>query len=340
MNNNLIGNSINIPGAPKLDGLVFRLLQDERDLPAMVRVDEALRQAGQFPHVSNLADLTGWFQHPTNCDPRQDLLFVQISGNIVGYTRVWWEEEETRPARIYFIMLRVIPEWQGSGVDAALLDWAEQRLTAAAAQHPSGLERVFSSHLSEKSAVQRALLESRGYLPARYFMRMRRGLDMLPEAPLPEDVEVRPVLPRDYRALWDASVEGFRDEWCSTRVTETEFQRWQTESEFQPLIWQVAWDKRGDTIIGMVLNYIDPLENEMFGRFRGYTEGICVLPSWRGKGVARALICRSLTMMKALNMQEVALTVDSDNPSGAQRLYLGLGYETYETSLDVRKPMP
>ena len=36
----------------------------------------------------------------------------------------------------------------------------------------------------------------------------------------------------------------------------------------------------------------------------------------RDRGVARALICRSLAMMKALNMQEVALTVDSDNPSG------------------------
>ena len=340
MIDNTISKIFDIPGAPQRDGLSFRLLQDARDLPEMVRINEALRQAGQFPYVSNLSDLTSWYQHPTNCDPTQDLLFAQISGEVVGFTRVWWEEEETRPARIYFIMLRVMPEWQGSGVDATLLEWAENRLISIAAQHPSGLERVFSSHLSAKSTVQRTLLESRGYQPARYFMRMRRGLDDLPEAALPEGVEVRPVLPRDYRALWDASVEGFKDEWSSTQVTETEYQRWLTSSEFQPLIWQIAWDKRENAIIGMVLNYIDPLENEAFGRFRGYTEGICVLPNWRGRGVARALICRSLAMMKALNMREVALTVDSDNPSGAQRLYLGLGYQTYETSLDVRKPMP
>lgn len=340
MNTEAIENSINISGAPKLDGLSFRLLQDERDLPEMVRINETLREAGQFPHVSSLADLSSWFQHPTNCDPTQDVLFALISGKAVGFTRVWWEEEETRPARIYYITLRVLPEWQGSGVDAALLDWAENRLIKIAAQHPAGLERAFSSHLSEKSALQRALLESRGYQPARYFMRMRRDLENLPEAPLPEGVEVRPVLPRDYRALWDASVEGFKDEWSSTRVTEVEYQRWLTSSEFQPLIWQIAWDARENTIIGMVLNFIDPLENECYGRFRGYTEGICVLPNWRGKGVARALICRSLKMMKALNMQEAALTVDSDNPSGAQRLYLGLGYQTYETSLDVRKLMP
>ena len=339
MNNDAIGNMINIPGAPQRDGLSFRLLQDESDLSRIVPINEALRQAGQVTFVSNLSDLTNWFQHPTNCDPLQDLLFAQISGEVVGFTRVWWEEEETRPARIYFIILRVMPEWQGSGVDAALLDWAEQRLVDIAAQHPSNLERVFSSHLSEKSVAQRALLESRGYLPVRYFMRMRRGLENLPETPLPEGVEVRPVLPRDYRALWDASVEGFKDEWSSTRVTETEYQRWLTSSEFQPLIWQIAWDKRENTIIGMVLNFINPQENEVYGRFRGYTEGICVLPNWRGKGVARALICRSLAMMKALNMREAALTVDSDNPSGAQRLYLGQGYRTYETSLDVRKPM-
>jgi len=44
--------------------------------------------------------------------------------------------------------------------------------------------------------------------------------------------------------------------------------------------------------------------------------------------------------MKALNMREAALTVDSENPSGAQRLYLGLGYQPYHTALDMRKPMP
>ena len=163
MNTEAIENSINISGAPKLDGLSFRLLQDERDLPEMVRINETLREAGQFPHVSSLADLSSWFQHPTNCDPTQDVLFALISGKAVGFTRVWWEEEETRPARIYYITLRVLPEWQGSGVDAALLDWAENRLIKIAAQHPAGLERAFSSHLSEKSALQRALLESRGY---------------------------------------------------------------------------------------------------------------------------------------------------------------------------------
>jgi len=333
-------NTIELPNAPKLKDLSFRLLQDARDLPEMVHINDSLREAGQLSHVTSLPDLTSWFQHPTNCEPSQDALFAQIAGEAVGYTRVWWEEEDTRPARIYYITLRVMPDWQGSGVDAAMLNWAENRLIKIAAQHPAGLERVFSSHLSENSTVQRALLESCGYQPARYFMRMRRGLENLPESPLPEGVEVRPMLPRDYRALWDASVEGFKDEWSSTRVTEVEYQRWLTSSEFQPLIWQIAWDTRENTIIGMVLNYIDPLENEAFRRFRGYTEGICVLPNWRGKGVARALICRSLAMMKALNMQEVALTVDSDNPSGAQRLYLGLGYQPYQTSLDVRKPMP
>ena len=340
MKNDSIKSEVFIPEAPRINNLRFRLFRDENDLPEMVRITDALRDAGQFLHVVSLEDLTSWFQHPGNCDPRQDALFAELNDQPVGYTRVFWEQEETRPARIYTIILRILPEHQGKGLEQALLGWAERRLAAIAAGHPQEMERVYSVFLTEECSALKKALETRGYQPARYFVRMRRELENLPEASLPEGIELRPALPKDYRAIWDASVEGFRDEWSSTQVTEEDYQRWLTESSFQPAIWQIAWDKQNNTPVGMVLNYINALENEYYERFRGYTEGICVVPAWRGRGVARALICRSLAMMKALNMQEVALTVDSDNPSGAQRLYLGLGYQPYQTSLDVRKPMP
>ena len=61
---------------------------------------------------------------------------------------------------------------------------------------------------------------------------------------------------------------------------------------------------------------------------------------YRRKGIARALIARSLRMLKAMNMQEAALTVDSGNASGALGLYESMGYRTYRTLVEWRKALP
>ena len=70
-------------------------------------------------------------------------------------------------------------------------------------------------------------------------------------------------------------------------------------------------------MVGSVMNYISLAENELEGRMRGYTEGISVRREWRGRGIARGLICKSMAMFKAMNMDEVALTADTQNPTGA-----------------------
>ena len=104
------------------------------------------------------------------------------------------------------------------------------------------------------------------------------------------------------------------------------------------MLWQVAWD--GGEPVGQVNNFIDMLENEKTGKLRGYTEGISVLKPYRGKGLARALIARSLRMLRAMNLQEAALTVDAGNASGALKLYESMGYRTYRTMVEWHKAMP
>ncbi len=91
--------------------------------------------------------------------------------------------------------------------------------------------------------------------------------------------------------------------------------------------------------MGSVQNYLSLEENELEKRQRGYTEAISVLREYRGRGIASALICRSMAMFKMLNMDEVALTADTQNPTGAMRLYTALGYRPYLTYLEFQKPI-
>lgn len=54
-------------------------------------------------------------------------------------------------------------------------------------------------------------------------------------------------------------------------------------------------------------------------RKRGYTETICVHLRWRRRGLARALLARSLRVLREQGLEEAALSVDAANPSGALR---------------------
>ena len=77
---------------------------------------------------------------------------------------------------------------------------------------------------------------------------------------------------------------------------------------------------------GMVLSFINRDENEHYARRRGYTEDIAVRRPWRRRGLASALIARSLSALVERGMTQAALSVDAENPSGALRVYERLGY--------------
>ncbi len=166
---------------------------------------------------------------------------------------------------------------------------------------------------------------------------MSRKLEDLPECPLPDGIEVRPVMPKDYRQIWKASNEAFMDEYGAAVPTEEWYQSYLNGPYFIPHLWQVAWE--GDEVVGSVQNYILPEENQKENRRRGYTEAISVRRPWRGRGIARALIRRSMAMFKAMNLDEVALTADTQNLTGAMRLYTDLGYKPYLTILELKKPL-
>jgi ribosomal protein S18 acetylase RimI-like enzyme len=88
-----------------------------------------------------------------------------------------------------------------------------------------------------------------------------------------------------------------------------------------------------------VRTFIDALENEKHGRRRGYTEFISVRRPYRKQGLARALIAESLRVLKARGMTEAALTVDTENLTGATRLYEECGFRAVSWMASYRKPL-
>src|SRR6185503_12542563 len=100
-------------------------------------------------------------------------------------------------------------------------------------------------------------------------------------------------------------------------------------------IWVVAFD--GDEVAGGVLNTIDAEQNAALGLQRGWLSSVFTRRAWRRRGLATALIARSLEVLRDRGQTSAALGVDADNPSGALGLYEGLGFEVHARSAAWRK---
>ena len=332
-----IQDTLLIKTPPEISGLTFRRFRDESDYAHMLAVINGSKDADGIERSETLEELQNNYQHLLNCDPYQDVLFAEVDGKPVGYSRVFWERLD-EGIRVYNLFGFLLPEWRRKGIGTAMLHFNEARLRQIALDHPNGEPRYFQSWAADTEISTRALLESQGYEPIRHGYHMVRDLsEPFPAAPLPEGLEIRPVNADQVLAVIHAANEAFQDHWGNRPIADEEIEGWMKNPNFRPELWKVAWD--GDQIAGSVQNYYSPEENEEYERKRGYTEGISTRRPWRRRGVASALIVESMKMFKAIGMTETAHGVDTENTSGALRLYQSLGYKVVKQESIYRKAM-
>jgi ribosomal protein S18 acetylase RimI-like enzyme len=324
-------------------GLRYRGFQGESDYPNIHKVIHGSREADGLERSETLTDIANKYAHLHHCDPYQDMLFAEVDGEVVAYSRVSWEVDGSGQW-IGFQNGIVLPEWRGKGIGNRLLSFGEERLlevvTALKACHqlPASAACFYDLFVNNSEVDRINLIERRGYQHIRNAYDMvRPDLENIPDLPLPEGLEVRPVEEEHLRLIWEASNEAFRDHWGYIPDPWEEFVRWMNDPDFDPSLWRVAW--QGEQVAGMVMSFIDKDQNELFGWKRGYTENICVRRPWRKQGLAKALIALSLIALKERGMTEAALGVDAENISGALHLYESMGFRVVKTSSIYRKSL-
>jgi ribosomal protein S18 acetylase RimI-like enzyme len=331
---------------PKLEetlGLKWRGFRGDVDFPGMLKVIHQCAEADGLERAEQLEDMINNYTHLHHSDPYKDMLFAEVEGEVVGYTRCWWEVEGSG-RWIGFEFGGVRPQWRHKGIGSEFLRFTEQRLEQIArelkahGEFHQDAECLLDMEVQSTEADRIHLLERKGYAPVRYaFSMVRPDLLDIPDLSLPEGLEVRPVNPEHYRLIWEASNVAFRDHWGYIPDPWESFEQMVNNPDHDPSLWRVAWHV--DEVVGMVLSFIDKDENEKFGRKRGYTENICVKRAWRKKGVASALIAMGLKAIKARGMTEAALGVDAENISGALHLYEHMGYKMIKRMTIYRKKL-
>jgi mycothiol synthase len=320
--------------ALSIPGVRLRHLRPPDDYRAMNAIANAVRAAEGSDWATGDEEFQNFYEHLSNCDPDRDVFIAEEDGRMVGYARGAWAED-AEGLRTYEPVVFVDPSQELPGLRVGLHEAIEGHLRRIAAGHPPG-PKVFQTEADDTAVEREAMLRAAGYEAVRHgFLMVRPTLDDLPDAPLPPGIEIREVRPEQMRAIWDGASEAFRDEWGWTAPTEAQYEQWLTDPLNDPALWRIAWD--GDEVVGQVRSYINAAENEIYGRARGWVENISVRRPWRRRGLARALIAASFPLLRARGMTEGALTVDTENPSGALRLYERCGFVALKRNTIYRR---
>ena len=329
---------IAIPGAPPIPGLTFRNYRGEKDHPAMLRVYAAVHDHDGLEEVTTLDQMKLNYATLVNCDPTRDVLLAEVNGEAVAYARVFWNEL-VEGGRSYENFGFVHPAWRRRGIGGAMHRHNEARLREIAAGHAEVEPKLFGSEGIDTDAGNAALLLGNGYTAARFFYDMvAPSLDGITALPMPDGLELRPVSREQYRTIWEASAEAFRDHWGEQEWMEEDWTRFDANPEHaDPGLWRIGWD--GDQVAGAIVTYPQSEENERFGRKRVYVAMVSVRRAWRRRGLARALLAGSLAGAREAGFTSASLGVDTDSPTGATALYESLGFAPEKTFTAYRKPM-
>ena len=321
-------------------GITFRAFDPERDFP----ITSALLCE------TNLHDDEPWLPGPTELAadwtphsgfvPARDTQLAFEGERLVGATIVGWRDRAG--TIVHNMELWVRPSDRRRGIGTALLHWSEQHAIELAQAGLGGsleLGHVHNAGVDRDNAAANAFARAMGYAPIRYGFLMQRDLaEPIPDAPVPDGIEIRPVVEADHRAIWAADIEAFRDHWENAVREEADFQRFFGNPDLDTSLWQVAW--AGDEVAGSVMNFIYPGENRGLGIDAGWLQHVSTRRAYRGRGVAGVLIARSLAVLKDRGMSVARLGVDGTNPTGALGLYKRFGFFEYKMWIAQRKAFP
>jgi mycothiol synthase len=259
---------------------------------------------------------------------------VAVDGDdIVGWAWVWNPEVDSGEDRAV-VFGEVDPAHRGKGIGRRLLGWSIDRSTERLRSREHDLPRFIRAYRREWYEDRRRLFARFGLEPARWFEELIRPLDTpIPEAPLAEGISIVPLPDdRDDETLTVRNVT-FADHWGSGPLGPEVWNKRLRGHGARPDLSFVAVDDASGAIVGICISAAFPEEFEVTGRQEAWIDILGTLRSHRQRGVASALIARSLAAFRADGFTHAMIGVDSGSPTGAHVLYRKLGFDLLRTEV-------
>lgn len=250
---------------------------------------------------------------------------------IVGLVYTYYLPSDVREVRCY-VFGTVHPAYRRRGIGTELMRWAIDRARTQLSAAPTSLPRYIRVSALEQMVGAHALFGSLGLEPVRTHESLIRPVR--PALPVDEPTGVRIAPWPDDRSdeIRATKNAAFADHWGSTPISPGDWHSMTHGHGARLDLSLVALDDENN-IIGYCLNKRFPDDDALTGRSEGSIDNLATLRAWRGRGVASALIARSLELFATAGLSHALIGVDAENPTGAARLYRRLGFELVERSI-------
>lgn len=313
----------------------------KEDLPSLVGLINEADAFDKLERSTTLEELEHEMSFPTD-SPETDCFLAWTGDRLVGYTNMYVPKGDPRRDKetAMWCWGVVHPEWRRRGLGRRLLEAAYRR----GEEYLDEIEVPtvhFHCNTRDVEEDRKALFEGLGMKPVRYSVNLIRPVNgNLPPVLVPDGYRLRTFEPEhDAEAAWKVDNAAFRDHWGHTESELADFLHWLEVPHMRPELWLLAEEEATSEVVGLGLNIIDPDWIEQTGRREGYVNTLAVLREHRKQGLGTALISKSLHALHDAGMEAVHLHADSENLTGAMRLYERVGFKVRKRYIAYRKTM-
>ncbi len=276
-----------------------------------------------------------------------------------GVLRGWATAHDRAAGRMLMQLMvdRDLDDETADQVAAALFSWADGAAKRVGRGRELEVQQIDSGAFADDPRQHRWLAKA-GYEKVRSWWQMSRPV--VPEdedlAPEPDQgVVIRPVMRQgggmpdedDLRTVHDILETAFTDHFNSREETFDEFifrlredpgHRWD-HWWIAEIVDGKAEPEPAGTLVGTMLEggLDENGEPEPDGSYVSY---LGVLQSARGRGVAKGLLNMIIADAAARGRNRVGLEVDADSPTGADSLYVSMGWKTKYVTESWHKDVP
>jgi mycothiol synthase len=272
-------------------------------------------------------------------DPNHDVRVAVLDGELVGWLYVLNPPARVRIDRA-LLLGDVDPRHRGRGIGSELLAWGIQRAVERMTRRDHDLPRYIWVTAYDWMERNRRLYARFGFAPVRWFEDLTRPITEVPVVRVPDDIALVPWGGDRDEEIRLARNTAFADHWGSEPMDAATWHDLVRGYGARPDLSVVAVERSSGTVVGMCLNHVYPGDEERTGRREAWVHNIATLAAWRGKGLATAMLTWSLRAFAAAEFTHAVLTVDTDSPTGAGRLYRALGFEPLRRSVRYQLDVP
>jgi mycothiol synthase len=253
---------------------------------------------------------------------------AEIGNEIVGYGRVsWWSEADG--TLVYIMDVQMASAYAENEREGQLLHLLEEKVVGLAKSHNDAQKIVIGTNESSANEPRLQLLQKEGFAVVWKLVEMEfTSFQSLQKPQIADSFTIRGAKPEDFRAIYEANSKVYAGVFGSVPMSDEDYADFlEDSSEYK--FWLTAW--HGDELVGFVLSHIE--------KGRGVMKEVTVLPEFRRKGLAKALLITNLQLLQKSGVTMARLHTDAEGKAGGRQLYENVGFKPLKVHYRLRKTL-